>query len=188
MLIGVLGGFGSGKTLLMAIWGYRLSSFEDLDVYSNFRIEHEKSNFITPPDLFDINPMKNKAFVLLDEVYAWLDSRYSVSKVNRALSSVILQSRKRNMDICYSAQLGGSVDLRMRDNTDLVVYCQDIGLPPKPKGFAYILEYHQGFRVLLRSLYLPYGEAKKWFGIYDTREIVQPIGIEKLKETIKQSS
>src|SRR5436189_6182989 len=56
----------------------------------------------------------DSALVVLDEVYVWFDSRTSGTKRNRAISYVVLQSRKKGMDIVYTAQAFSSVDLRLR--------------------------------------------------------------------------
>ena len=183
MLIGVLGGFGSGKTLLLAVFGYKLSFNPKYVVYSNFRIKNVE--YLTPRKLLDINPKEKKAVILLDEVYSWLDSRVSISKINRILSWVVLQSRKRNMDIIYSAQLGSSVDLRLRDMTDIIIYCECLGNPVKPKGFAYLIEWQKGFRNLRRRFFFSFKTASKFFDVYDTREIVKPLGLEKLKKGLE---
>jgi len=184
MLIGVLGGFGSGKTLLLAVFGYKLGFNPNYEVYANFHIKGNVE-YLTPRKLLDINPKDKRAVILLDEVYSWLDSRVSISKINRILSWVVLQSRKRNMDIIYSAQLGSSVDLRLRDMTDIVIYCECVGNPVKPKGFAYIVEWHKGIRFLRRKWFFSFKKASRFFGIYDTREIVKPLGLEKLKKGLE---
>ncbi|MGP3705247.1 MAG: hypothetical protein ACKD6O_08165 [Candidatus Bathyarchaeota archaeon] len=188
MLIGVLGGFGSGKTLLLAIWGFRLACKSDkFEVYSNFKINHKNVVSLTPRKLLGINPTDKKAVVLLDEVYAWLDSRVSSSAVNRLLSWIVLQSRKRNMDIIYSAQLGGSVDLRMRNMTDLVVYCKsNFNRNFELTGFSYVVEWSNGFNCKRFGFFLPTAKAKKWFSVYDTREIVKPIGLEGLTKRLEE--
>ena len=186
MLIGVLGDLGSGKTLLLAIWGYKLGFKTDkYDVYANFHIYDSNVEYLTPKKLLDINPIQKRAVVLLDEVYAWLDSRVSGSKINRILSWVVLQSRKRNMDIIYSAQIGSSADLRLRDTTQLIVFCEAVGNPFDPDGFYYVVEWNRGIRILHRNFYLPKKVAQKYYKIYDTREIVKPIGFEKLRKSLE---
>jgi len=183
LLIAVIGGFGSGKSLFLAILGYKLSKLPNYDVYANFHIKGVK--YLTPKELIQINPKSKKAVILLDEAYSWLDSRVSASKVNRILSWVVLQSRKRNMDIFYSAQSATTVDLRLRDRTDITIFCRAEGDPLRPSGFTYIMEWINGLRIFRKAMFLPYSKARKYFNIYDTREIVKPIGIQKLVESLE---
>jgi hypothetical protein len=182
MLIGIFGSFGSGKTLLLTYIALKYAEMENYDVYANYHIKHEKVKVIEPEDFIEINPESSdkRVFIALDEIYAWLDSRFSLSKVNRLLSWVILQSRKRNMDIGYTAQMSGTVDLRMRGMTDLVVVAENIN-----DGFKYAFIWEKGLKTYKRVLMLNYKNAEKIWDLYDTREIVKPIGLEELAETLK---
>ncbi|MEM2262451.1 MAG: AAA family ATPase, partial [Ignisphaera sp.] len=117
MLIGVFGDLGSGKTLFLVY----LAQKSNCEVYANFTIKLPNVKVLTPELFFKIlkeNPEPNRPkLLLLDELYTLADSRASVSLRNRLLSYLIFQSRKRNMDIVYTAQLYGSIDLRLRDLT-----------------------------------------------------------------------
>jgi len=183
MLIGAFGGFGSGKTLILASYCCHVANKPNYKVFTNFTVKHKNITIVEPIDLLNINPTDYNVLLGLDEVYAWLDSRMSQTKVNRFLSWIILQSRKRNMDIFYTAQLGSSVDLRLRDLTDIVIYCMRTSLKPKA-DFVYIMELNLGWSVRRAKFLLPYKKARKFFQYFDTREIVQPIEIERLKKEL----
>lgn len=183
MLIGAFGGFGSGKTLILASYCCHVANKPNYKVFTNFTVKHKNITIVEPIDLLNINPTDYNVLLGLDEVYAWLDSRMSQTKVNRFLSWIILQSRKRNMDIFYTAQLGSLVDLRLRDLTDIVIYCMRTSLKPKA-DFVYIMELNLGWSVRRAKFLLPYKKARKFFQYFDTREIVQPIEIERLKKEL----
>jgi len=183
MLIGAFGGLGSGKTLILASYCCHVANNPKYEVYTNFIVKHPRITVVEPIDLLNINPKTEKVLLGLDEVYSWLDSRMSQTKVNRFLSWIILQSRKRNMDIFYNAQLGSSVDLRLRDLTDIVIYCMRTSLNPKA-DFIYIVELNLGWKVKRAKFLLPYNKAKRFFKYFDTREIVEPIEIERLKQEL----
>ena len=177
MLIAVLGGLGSGKTLFLTWLG--LKSIGKSDVYANFHIAHPKVKFLTPLEFVKLalSTNKNKKYVvLLDEVYGWLDSRCSSSKTNRLLDIIGLQSRKRNMDIFYTAQLGSSVDLRFRDITDIVVKCEKI----PNYGFYYSINRQTWRGIKTKKYFIPLDSAGKIWQYYDTTEVVKPIGLNKL--------
>jgi len=177
MLIAVLGGLGSGKTLFLTWLG--LKSIGKSDVYANFHIAHPKVKFLTPLEFVKLalSTNKNKKYVvLLDEVYGWLDSRCSSTKTNRLLDIIGLQSRKRNMDIFYTAQLGSSVDLRFRDITDIVVKCEKI----PNYGFYYSINRQMWRGIKTKKYFIPLDSAGKIWQYYDTTEVVKPIGLNKL--------
>lgn len=181
MLIGIIGQLGSGKTLLSTILGYKIAENPLYDgVYANYHIKHPKVKVITPIDMIDINPQGNKrALIILDEVYAWLDSRVSSSVLNRFLSWIILQSRKRNMDIIFTSQLSSLPDLRLKELSDIVIIAENV-----EKGFKYQIIWQKGLRILSKKLFLPYEYALKYFDKFDTREIVEPILFERMKADI----
>jgi len=181
MLNGIFGGLGDGKTLLQTLITLDIAkNRSDYEIYSNYNIKNDRVHIITPLELIDINPETNRALINLDEAYAWLESRCSMSAVNRILSWIILQSRKRNMDICYTAQLTSTVDLRLRNLTDLAFVCEKT-----ENGFKYKLFWQRGLRMRTRKFFLPFQNAEKIYPLYDTREIVKPIGLEKIKEDLK---
>jgi hypothetical protein len=185
MLVGIFGNFGSGKTLLLTYLALKYASKKNYDVYANYHIERKRIQYLTPEKFIEINPPDSKrVFIALDEVYLWLDSRVSTSKVNRLLSWIILQSRKRNMDIGYTAQLSTTVDMRLRAMTDLIVIAENLS----NGNFKYTFAWEKGVKTFKRVLVLPYWKAENIFSKYSTREIVEPINIEELKAIFKPKS
>jgi hypothetical protein len=179
MLMGVFGNLGSGKTMLLTVFALRLVERGDYEVYANYTIRHPKIRKITPLELININPLEKRALLILDEVYAWLDSRVSTSTLNRYLSWIILQSRKRNMDIIYSAQLLRLPDIRLKELSDIIVLAEN-----RQSGFFYKFIWQKGLSIFSKKIVLPYQQAKNYFNLYDTREIVEPIFFEKMRSQI----
>jgi hypothetical protein len=181
MLIGIFGGFGSGKTLLLTVITVNASKTGRYECYANFKIDRKNVSYIEAEDLLDINPEGNmRAFIGLDEIYAWLDSRVSSSKVNRVLSWIILQSRKRNMDICYTAQLSSSIDIRLRNMTDIAIFANK-----KYDGFYYDLRWQNENQVFNRKFFLSANVAQFYYNKYNTREIVKPVDFDELRKAFK---
>lgn len=157
MIASVNGHLGSGKTLFLTY----LANITDkkTPIYSNFHIELPNANFIEISDLESIK----EGLLLLDEAYLWLDSRCSSKEINRYLSYLIFQSRKRGFNVFASAQINESIDLRFRFVTDLNIYA--MGEQPD-NDFMYVL---LGFGNT-KTVFLPYRIALKLFKIYDTLE------------------
>ena len=127
MIYGIAGGLGKGKTLLEVMLAY--TAFEaGHKIYSNMHSTSDQvgwqsesgkqwSEYVTPDDFVKLNA--NDAYVMLDEVYQWLESRGSgLNTVRTTLTHTILQSRKLGFHIIYSLQLLSSVDKRLRNLTD----------------------------------------------------------------------
>lgn len=182
-LTGIFGNIGSGKTLLATMLAMYYADFPNVRVYTNFKVEHPNIELINPVKFVDLalhNEKHVKYLVFLDEVYGWLDSRCSASHVNRLLDIIGLQSRKRNMDIFYIAQLGSSVDLRYRDITDYIFLCEKIPY----HGFYYTLRWRTWRKVYEKKFFLPLHMAQQFWRYYDTTEIVKPIGLGKLYQKL----
>lgn len=181
MITGVFGGVGDGKTILNTVMTLDIAhTRDDYEIYANYTIHNPKVKRITPLEMLDINPEENRALINLDEAYAWLESRMSLSSLNKIMSWIVFQHRKRNMDILYTAQLTSSVDIRLRGLTDIAYVCERV-----ISGFKYKYYWQRGLRIHRRRQFLPLEKAKKYFPLYDTREIIEPAWIEKIKRDLE---
>ena len=106
------------------------------------------------------------ALIVIDEAWAWMDARMSGSQQNRAADVVILQSRKKHIDIAYSAQLPSSTDKRLRLNTEVAVIAKKIKKNRKVAAFRYVTASDAKCQVYR----LPKEKAAEYFKFYDTRE------------------
>ncbi len=93
----------------------------------------------------------------------------------------MLQSRKRTINIYITAQLFSSVDLRFREQSNILIFCKKI----KNEGFRYRI-FNTDNSCLL-SLMLPLDKAEKYYNLYDTYEIIEPFEKKKLEFQIIQS-
>ena len=182
MLIGVYGDVGSGKTILLTKIA---RDYPKIPVLSNFKINLPNVKPLEPDMLLDIEPSEDGIIVLITEAYTWLESRTSQSKVNRYMSYVGFQSRKRDLDIVCDAQLRSSLDLRFKDMENYTIFCGD---RPKPKISTepFLYRVIKGFRY--RDMIFPFKKAKKLFSIYDTKEVIMPHDIEELKADLISSN
>ena len=176
MLVVVLGRKGSGKSYLLMRFGIQSKR----TVLSNFKI---KIPNYKPLDVIDFIDLPNNLDVIIDEAYTWLESRTSNFFLNRFLSYILWQSRKRTIDFYLSAQKFRSLDLRFRNEADVIIKC-------KPRehldsdDFVYtFLWVDDGRRAKFR---IKYQEAKKYFANYDTYEIVEPYTKEEFLNKLLQ--
>lgn len=175
MLISVLGNLGSGKTLFLT---YLATKFVRI-VYSNYKLNIKNYKSLKVIDLLDL---PNNIEVFIDEGYTWLESRVSSKVLNRYLSYIVLQSRKRTINIYITAQMFSTVDVRFREQSDIIILCTKL---PKEKGFQYkILNRHNNNYL---NFVLPMDKAKNYFQYYDTYEIIEPYEKNKLEFSLLQS-
>ncbi len=164
----IIGNLGTGKTLFIVILATSLKRL----IYSNFKIYLPNYRKLELIDLIDLETNVN---VFIDEAYAWIDSRASGSAVNRYCSYIVLQSRKTFTDIFLTAQLFGSLDVRFRLQSNVIVYCQKFGQKEYnniivPAKFIYRIYNRES--QLIQSFDLDFEKAIPYFKLYDTLEIV----------------
>ena len=182
----VVGGIGTGKTLLMTF----MALDDERDVYANYQINIPRFHKLSPAKL---ERVQKSALILIDEGYIWMESRTSSSMSNRFWTYVVFQSRKRTIDMVTTCQMYSSLDIRFRTMADWVIEAEK-----DERGFRYTV--YQGGRDLETSRYVePIGTfgidfelAKEIYPIYDTMELVSPIdsfmtaGIESDPEEINE--
>lgn len=64
---------------------------------------------------------ENGCCIALDEIHVLLDSRGSASKINKLMSYFILQTGKEAINLYYTTQDFGQVELRLRRRTDFAI-------------------------------------------------------------------
>lgn len=172
--MGVFGDFGAGKTLLCSYIALEtMRRRPNQKVFSNFGLKG--AELVEPGDLIDFE--KDESLFVLDEIYAWAESRISSSKVNRYLSYLVFQSRKRKWDIVYTAQLSSSVDLRFEQLTHLP--CLALSRLGKPVDSPFKYKFLVEGNIVSREY--DYDRAKKVFGLYNTNQVIKPLGLNDLQ-------
>ena len=171
MLIIILGILGSGKTLLLT---YFASKLKNRTIYANYELKLENYHSLKPIDLITL-PTDIEVF--LDEGYAWLESRISASQLNRYMSYLLFQSRKRNTNFYITAPLFSTLDKRFKLYADYIIMCER-----KKDGFKYTSILRKNSRV--KKFLFPMSKAKEIFKYYDTYEIVEPMNIANMEYNI----
>lgn len=160
MIIGIFGDKGSGKTLLCTIL-LKKAYDKGYKIYSNYKLNF---NF-EPITILKLAQLDfNNCIIGLDEAYNYLDARLSQTQQNIILSRLIAQSRKMKVHIIYTAQLMRTVDVRLRNLTDIIILAQKT-----KKGFEYTI-----FNSLsVKTFLLKNSVAKRFYNLYDTYEIIE---------------
>lgn len=121
---------GSGKTCYTTA-GLCEAYQHGKQVYANYHLYFP----YTPLDMEDIiENMGNlqNVSIAIDEAQIYFDCRMSASKQNRLFSYLMLQSRKRNVDITMTSQQLWNVDVRIRRNLDYL--CECVAMVEKAPG------------------------------------------------------
>jgi hypothetical protein len=153
----------------MLMTRYGKKSYESgKDIYSNY---HLNGIDYTPiASIRDIDKIKDGVF-LADELWLWLFSRTSMTKLNQELMKIVMLNRKRNVDIYYTAQLHRSVDVMLREVTRFFVYPHIRPFQTKEGETTFRLCFYitdlTGARSSLKMLKHP---LSYWGQFYDTTE------------------
>lgn len=115
----------------------------------------------------------------IDEAQLYFDCRLSGSKKNRLFSYIMLQTRKRHMDMDLISQQLGNLDIRIRNNLDYLYQCRALVRSGQTLRFAtarecdgkvvdavYVNEYNFGNNTTRKFIFNP----KPWFDYFDTDE------------------
>lgn len=199
MIIGIIGGMSSGKTLLMTREGFH-DYRKGMRIFSNYKLAYPHE-IITTDKILEYAQQKTEladVAILFDEFYLYADSRLSGSKKSLLYSYFILQTSKRNIKLYYSSQNFHAIDKRIRDNTHILITVHPMLLNPKTRRLR---PYYSSQRKLekskIRRFYIlaeylaRMGTGTKYarklfkmdkiFSMYNTEEIIRfdPVDLEK---------
>jgi len=192
MIIGIEGGLGSGKTLLMVRY-LKKDADKGNDVRANFKLIDINYKPLDVMEILELNAggfNLNNLSIAIDEITVFADCRSSMKKMNKLLSYFILQTRKRNVTLYYTTQDINMVDLRLANHTDIRIVAEKI---PKNKG-GYYENYRKYTIYDLRDLrnfrYKKfYLDIRPFYKYYDTNEVIlPPIDTNERKRKIKQEN
>jgi hypothetical protein len=119
VLIAFVGELGCGKTLALTYLAWRNSN-KGQAIYANYHLNFDFTMIDSPEKIEDMR----EGFFAGDELWSWCDSRVSGSNKNKVISAILLKSRKRGINIGYTAQHLSQVDKRMRNITDFIALPQ----------------------------------------------------------------
>ena len=189
-LIGITGAIGGGKTVLMSRFAYKeyIKNKEDVDngemeLVTNYKLNGIPFRYIKADELFDIKSSLKNCRLFIDEMHMFMDSRSSFNKKVKQLTHFILQTRHLGVHLYFTTQDIGQVDIRLRRQLDILAYCSQT-------------QYADYFRVKtvdyrdvlnIRKTEYVYN-ARPYYCLYDTTEIIDITDTERTTEQIKKPS
>jgi len=179
MLIGIEGGLGEGKTIMLV--RYLLKDYnKGKKILSNMGslqgFDYSMLDIKTMLEMDNENVELHNCTIGIDEITVVVDCRTSASKKNRLFSYFVLQSRKRNVNVYYTTQDLGMLDFRLTNHTHIVVMCNNIydkynKIVDNWKHYT-ILDFTRPRKPTKNSFDL---YIKPFYDFYNTDEIIKPI-------------
>lgn len=117
----VVGPPGSGKTLFMVYVMHFLDK-SGKPFITNVNTTFKNAVYIENPlSLFELAETGNYQYAFIDELWLWLDSRFSASKRNREFTRFANQIRKYDMTLYHTLQNFYNIDVRLRALTTYII-------------------------------------------------------------------
>ena len=165
MLVGIMGKMGTGKTLTQTILSNYLHFKTKVPIFANYTLKKVPYTYINKlSDLWKVN----NGIICLDEIWLTMDSR--LWKDNVALTRFINQTRKKKITLFYTTQHIKQVELRVRNATDVLIYCEK-----KENGhWLWFIDYQYG--QIGKKFFLD--NPQKFYDFYDTFEVLEPMKLD----------
>lgn len=158
---------GGGKSWGVVVFAEDFHIKDNLKVFANFKIKFG--------ELIDMEKLLNFQYsdcvIILDEAYGIADS-HSHTKSNDLISTVILQSRKRRVEVFFATQNEGDLYKRVREQAERKVFCQNMGTKKEP-----ILRYmvFDAYGSPIDVLQFDTETVKSAYHLFDTYETIMPM-------------
>jgi hypothetical protein len=178
MIVGIEGGLGSGKTILMTRYLVKDNLLNKHKIYSNYKLEKVEYEIIDLTKILDMHKNSfnlNNCSIGIDEITVFADCRKSGSKMNRLISYFILQSRKRDVNIYFTTQNLQMIDFRLANYMDFQVICEKIhdkdgnDIEGYAKYRIFDIRDIKNIKIVRFVM-----DLKKYYRFYDTNEVILP--------------
>lgn len=165
-VVGYYGSVGSGRTLGAVIQIVKeLKSGKYDGVLSTLKLNDLPSEPLTLEALFTEGKIPCNKIIFIDNAdITWLDSRASMSKVNKLMSYFMYQSRKGNNKVIFTAIDPRNIDIRIRNQTVFLRCSYEKNRSPR---FTLGRIHRNGDVTVYRHI----RREKKYFKYFDTLEI-----------------
>jgi len=177
MIIGIEGSIGSGKTIAMVRYLYKDRYELKNRVLANFglKFKHEPLDVLKILEMNEQKKQFDNVSIGIDEITVFADCRRSQSKMNLLISYFILQTRKRNVQLYYTTQDIGMVDIRLFKHTDIIVICDFIYDENEQQVTDWrryaVIDVRNKRQTKITRFNM---NISKYYDLYDTKEVILP--------------
>jgi hypothetical protein len=193
MIIGIEGGISSGKTLSMVFFAIQEHREHGKKIFANFHLKGGLPYYYLTFDEFvswsktceNCTPYARDGtdypevcpscggrdfrdcIILIDEAHIWMDSRTSASKFNRLQTYLLLQTGKEGINLYYTTQSFGQVELRLRQRTDMLMHVRKATVDGETVHLlkVYDIPNNKKWRLVIHG--------KDVWEFFDTKEVVK---------------
>lgn len=163
MLIGFMGKMGTGKTMAMTALATKISHDQKVPIYANYEVKGMKDRIKFMSEIWNLDD----CILLLDEIWLTMDSREWGNQSNIKMTRFINQTRKKNIMVMYTTQHISQVEMRVRNATDILVYCEK----KAGKHSQQYIDYQYG--TIGKKLTIK--DPSVIYPLYNTYEVLQPL-------------
>lgn len=167
-----MGNIGSGKTLYL-VRCLKQDADNGRNIYTNLKLNGIKHKDFDIDEFLSGKSNKNlfNATVGLDEITVMMDCRLGSSKQNLLMGYLVLQSRKRNIDIYYTTQSLDLVDYkRLVKYTSYIVFAEKF--PNDNIEDHRIYSFFDNYKETFKQKYM---DIRPYYKYYDTNQIIEPL-------------
>lgn len=175
-LMGIVGELGAGKTLALTYFGWRNWYFKQKQIFSNYRFYGFP--YIPIKTIRELDNMKS-GFFAGDELWLSIDARSSLTTKNRVTGGILLRSRKRDLNFCFTSQSIDQIDKRIRKVCDFTVY----PIMNRNETVCKVIVFRGGNPQASSILQTMYFWTLPVFAMYDHRQEVEPFEDDSKEET-----
>ena len=180
MVVAIITGLkGDGKSTLSTMFAYNAYK-GGRPVYSNYGLKFPYTELRINAVKEELEQLQDAMFVV-DEAYQYIDSRNAMSKGNRGISYLVLQTRKKGIDLILNLLQKGLGDLRIRENSDYVYDCEAMKVVDnrlvrcsiediENQRVSVISVYRADVRMRRLSRFV--FDPRPYFNMFDTRELI----------------
>jgi len=173
MLIGIMGKMGAGKTASMSVLASFLHEMTGASLHANYTLQNAENI----ESLNDVTELESSIFCF-DEI--WLSADARAWKDNVRLTQWVNQTRKKKMIVFYTTQHIRQVEMRIRNGTDVLVYVE------KTAEGHWLTFIDWQYRTIGRRFLIPHATMKKFYGLYNTYEVLKPLQWDKKSKKKKE--
>lgn len=125
-VVGVYGFKGGGKTTALTLFALmaKLGGARER-VITNYSVSFQ-DDYLQGRDMIFLKDTLENAWIGIDELHEYADSRASGSLQNKRVADFFLQSRHFHCDIYYTTQYKDQCDKRIRRITDVDIVCENL--------------------------------------------------------------